>query len=71
MKPLFLILVLFISITFFGCASGLSYNKVYLSDADMELGTKLIQSAEISSATYREGASGSSEGSVGGGCGCN
>ncbi len=65
-----LTILVLISVSFLGC-SGLTYNKLYLSDADMELGSKSIQSTEISSASYREGASGSAEGSVGGGCGCN
>ena len=63
-------ILILISISFFGC-SGLSYNKLYLSDVDMDLGTKSIQSAEISSASYREAAAGATGGSVGGGCGCN
>lgn len=57
----------------FSCAGSgdLTYSKGFLNDIDMELGTTAIQSTEISSATYREAASGATDGGVGGGCGCN
>ena len=70
MKLKQLTIIALVAFSFCGC-SGLTYNKLYLSDVDMETGSKSIQSTEISSASYREGASGITEGSVGGGCGCN
>lgn len=51
--------------------NGVQYNKVFLSDEDMKLGAKSIQKTEISSASYREAATGSEGGNTGGGCGCN
>jgi len=65
------IIFILISSLFIGCSTSLQYNKVYLSDEDMELGTKSVQATEVSSTTYREGASGGNGGKTGGGCGCN
>lgn len=70
MKLKQVVFIVVVAFLFCGC-NGLTYNKLYLSDVDMETGSKSIQSTEISSASYREGASGITDGSVGGGCGCN
>ena len=66
-------LILFCALTslLFASCNGVQYNKVFLSDEDMKLGAKAIQKTEISSTSYREGASGSEGGNTGGGCGCN
>lgn len=66
-------LIFLLALLFLGCSGSgdLTYNKGFLNDIDMDLGTTAIQSTEISSATYREAASGATDGGVGGGCGCN
>ena len=53
------------------CMTVKGYQKMYLSDSDMQLAAKKIQMFEINFETYREGASGANGGKVGGGCGCN
>ena len=53
------------------CMTVKEYQKVYLNDADMQLGARDIESFQISFESYREGASGANGGSSGGGCGCN
>ena len=63
-------LIAIVIILFCSC-NGVEYNKVFLNDEDMELGSKMIQSTELSSTSYREGATGGDGGSTGGGCGCN
>lgn len=69
----YIALMFLLALLLFGCAGSgdLTYNKGFLNDIDMDLGTTSIQSPEISSATYREAASGATDGGVGGGCGCN
>lgn len=64
-------IVFFMLLLLTSCASGVEYNKVYLSDEDMDLGTKSVQNPEVTSDSYREGASGANGGKTGGGCGCN
>ena len=70
MRLLLTLLFLFGSLLLLSC-NGVQYNKVFLSDEDMALGAKASQKTEISSTSYREGASGANGGSSGGGCGCN
>ncbi len=70
MKIQLILLATLISLLFLSC-NGVQYNKVMLSDEDMKLGAKSIQKTEISSTSYREGATGSEGGNTGGGCGCN
>ncbi len=70
MKDQLFIFCFIVSLFFIGC-SDVQYDKVFLSDEDMKLGSKAIQKTEISSASYREGASGADGGDSGGGCGCN
>ena len=53
------------------CTSPRAYQKVYLNDAEMELGQKKVEKFEMNSQVYREGASGANGGKTGGGCGCN
>ena len=68
-------LSLYFTIAFFivleGCVSVKEYQKMYLNDPDMELGTRKADTFEINFESYREGASGANSGKVGGGCGCN
>jgi len=54
-----------------GCASIKGYEKMYLSNEEMQLREKTIEQFEINVETYREGASGANGGQTGGGCGCN
>lgn len=70
MKILYLFAILFI-LLFSSCVSVQSYQKMYLNDEDMQLGSKKIESLENSATMYREGASGANGGKNGGGCGCN
>lgn len=53
------------------CVSVESYQKLYLSDRDMQLQVPLVQSFELDFQSYREAASGGNGGKTGGGCGCN
>ncbi len=53
------------------CVSVREYQKMYLNDEDMALNKRKIEMYETNFQTYREGASGSNGGKVGGGCGCN
>jgi hypothetical protein len=71
MKNKFTLLITILSFSLLSCANDFQYNKAYLSDEDMELGTTSVQSTEISSTSYREGAAGANGGKTGGGCGCN
>ena len=66
-----LLILLIIIALFFSSCNGVQYDKVFLSDEDMKLGSKAIQKTEISSSSYREGAAGGDGGDSGGGCGCN
>lgn len=54
------------------CVSVKEYQKMYLNDKDMALEARKIEGYDIAFQSYREGASGATEGSKsGGGCGCN
>ena len=53
------------------CKTVKEYQKNKLNDSEMELSTRRVQKTELSSQTYREGASGANGGKNGGGCGCN
>ena len=54
-----------------GCVSVKAYQKVYLNDVDMKLSSRPIETYERNVESYREGASGLTNGKSGGGCGCN
>ncbi len=56
---------------FSACVSVKEYQKMYLNDEEMELSARKLDYFETNFQTYREGASGSNGGKVGGGCGCN
>ena len=65
-----IILMLLASMT--SCVSVKEYQKMYLNDKDMALESRKIEGYDIAFQSYREGASGATEGSKsGGGCGCN
>ncbi|EFK34888.1 Uncharacterised protein [Chryseobacterium gleum] len=53
------------------CTALKEYEKGKLNDAEMALGNRTIEKAELSFQSYREGSSGANSGKVGGGCGCN
>lgn len=53
------------------CSPVKEYQKMYLNDSEMELGSRKTQKFETSFQLYREGASGANGGKTGGGCGCN
>ena len=55
----------------YSCSSIKGYQKAYLNDTEMICDAKKLDYFEINFQTYREGASGSNGGKVGGGCGCN
>ena len=53
------------------CVAVKEYQKVNLSDPDMELSANKIERFETNFQVYREGASGTNGGKTGGGCGRN
>lgn len=53
------------------CTTVKEYQKNKLNDSEMTLGARKVQKTEMSSQSYREGASGANGGKTGGGCGCN
>ncbi len=53
------------------CTAVREYEKVYINDPDMVLGTKNIDRFETNFHAYREAAVGANGGKTGGGCGCN
>lgn len=53
------------------CTAVKEYEKVYINDPDMVLGTKKVDSYQTNFHSYREAASGANGGKTGGGCGCN
>ena len=56
---------------FSSCTAVKEYEKVYINDPDMVLGTKNIDRFETNFHAYREAAVGANGGKTGGGCGCN
>ena len=62
-----LVLMLFFS----SCVVVKEYDKVYLNDDEMLLGTKGMERFETNFQIYREAAAGANGGKTGGGCGCN
>lgn len=53
------------------CQTVKPYQKQYINDSEMELGSKSIEQFETNFQNYREAASGANDGKTGGGCGCN
>jgi len=64
-------LILTASGLFSSCTSVKGYEKMYVNDPSMKLEANKLDFFETNFQTYREGASGSNGGKVGGGCGCN
>ncbi len=56
---------------FTSCVAVKEYEKVNLSDPDMNLSASKSSKFETSAQLYRESASGANGGKSGGGCGCN
>lgn len=54
-----------------GCTTVKPYQRTYLNDSEMDLSNKSLESFESNFQSYREGAVGGNDGSIGGGCGCN
>lgn len=66
------ILVLLIAIiSLSSCTAVKEYQKVYINDPNMILGTKKVDRFETNFQAYREAAAGANGGKTGGGCGCN
>ncbi len=66
------ILVLLVAIvSFSSCTAVKEYQKVYINDPNMVLGTKKVDRFETNFQAYREAAAGANGGKTGGGCGCN
>lgn len=53
------------------CTAVKEYEKVYINDPDMVLGTNKADRFETTFQAYREAAVGANGGKTGGGCGCN
>ena len=53
------------------CTVVKEYEKINISDPDMELATKKVGRFETRFQAYREAAAGANGGKTGGGCGCN
>ena len=70
LKSLFILFGLSIAFLY-SCSSVKGYEKMYLNDSEMALEARKCDFFETNFHTYREGASGSNGGKVGGGCGCN
>jgi len=64
-------LVVFLLLTTSSCVTLKEYDKVYLNDADMQLGARASERFETNFQIYREAAAGANGGKTGGGCGCN
>ena len=64
---LFLLLLIFSS----SCVAVREYDKVYLNDAEMQLGARSSERFETNFQIYREASAGANGGKTGGGCGCN
>jgi len=60
-----------LTVLIISCTTVKEYEKINLSDPDMELATKKVGRFETSFQAYREAAVGANGGKTGGGCGCN
>lgn len=69
MKSIFALTVIALSLS--SCVAVQEYDKVNLSDPEMELAAKKTERFETNFQLYREGSSGANGGKTGGGCGCN
>jgi Domain of unknown function (DUF4266) len=66
-----LLVILFITLLFSSCQSVKPYQRVYLNDHFMQLGTRPVKSFGEKALVYREGSAGGGTGKNSGGCGCN
>lgn len=71
MKHKIKLLSILLGLALANCTSVKPYQKMYLSDEDMDLAAKKIERMESNFELYREGAAGGNGGKVSGGCGCN
>ncbi|NCT17895.1 MAG: arginine decarboxylase [Flavobacteriaceae bacterium CG_4_8_14_3_um_filter_34_10] len=69
MKKIGLLLVMLLVLQ--SCTVVKEYEKVALSDPDMDLNPRKIERFKTNFQAYREAASGANGGKTGGGCGCN
>ncbi|MEX0312977.1 MAG: DUF4266 domain-containing protein [Allomuricauda sp.] len=53
------------------CVAVREYDKVYINDAEMQLGARASERFETNFQIYREASAGANGGKTGGGCGCN
>ncbi|SNZ00185.1 DUF4266 domain-containing protein [Flagellimonas pacifica] len=66
-----LLFLLFLLIFSSSCVAVREYDKVYLSDIEMQLGARASERFETNFQIYREASAGANGGKTGGGCGCN
>jgi hypothetical protein len=69
MKSIIALIIIVVSFT--SCVTVHEYDKVNLSDPEMDLSAKKAERFETNFQLYREGSSGANGGKTGGGCGCN
>jgi hypothetical protein len=63
--------LMMVSILATSCEAVKPYEKSYLNDSEMSLGSRKVEKTEANLLLYREGSSGANGGKNGGGCGCN
>ena len=68
-SKVFIFLVLILS--FSSCVTVKPYERIYLNDSEMELGSSAPKNFENYVHTIREGATSAGDAKAGGGCGCN
>ena len=71
MKNRLLIFLFFLILIASACESVKPYQRVYLNDRDMKMGTSGAKRYEDNVQAYREGAIGGGSKKNSGGCGCN
>ncbi len=69
MRKLLLLFILLAAAS--SCVVVREYDKVYISDAEMQLGSRPCERFETNFQLYREASAGANGGKTGGGCGCN
>ncbi|UII75092.1 DUF4266 domain-containing protein [Flagellimonas sp. HMM57] len=67
-KLLYLFVLLIVTSS---CVVVREYDKVYINDAEMQLGARASERFETNFQIYREASAGANGGKTGGGCGCN
>ncbi len=66
-----IVAIIFMIFGFSSCTAVKEYEKVYINDPYMVLGSKKIDRFDNNFQAYREAAAGANGGKTGGGCGCN